>query len=361
MVGNDLTGRACSDKVQDVVPPTETSDMAVVTDVHAHAFPRPALAALRQHRPWHGFELGMSANGRIVLRSETATVRMDSSAFYGEPVERRLEIMGNWRVDKQVLSVSPVLFGYQNDPATAIAISADVNDDIADMVATWPERFAGLATLPMQAPAAAVTELERSMTELGLVGACVGTHVNGLNWDEDELQGVLEAAESLGALLFVHPCDVRIGAAVQRYHLRNTIGYPLEATIAVASFTFGGVLDRFPELKLCFAHGGGFSCWGTERFDHAHRVRADARERIERPPSEYLSRLHFDCLTHSYRNLHMLLDAVGASQVVLGTEFPADMGQQDPVSWLAADDSLDEATRTAVLGGNAQRLLAPRS
>lgn len=335
--------------------------MPAVIDVHAHVFPRTALRAHARGQRWHGAQVEISPEGRIVVASDSTQIRMDSSTFYREPVERRLEVMDEWGIDMQVLSVSPVLFGYRNELATAVAMSADINDDIADLVASWPQRFAGLATLPMQDPAAAVRELERSMTQLGLVGACVGTHVNGVNWDEAALEGVLEAAESLGALLFVHPADVRIKDAVSRYHLRNTIGNPLETTIAVGSMIFGGVLDRYPNLRLCFAHGGGFSCWGTERFDHAHRVRADARVLIERPPSDYLALMHFDSLTHSMRNLHVLLGAVGSSQIVLGTDFPADMGQPDPVTWLTADGSLDEATRAAILGGNAQRLLAPRS
>lgn len=332
--------------------------MTAVIDVHAHVFPRTALRANERGDRWHGAEVDVSADGRIVLRSATTTIRMDSSTFYREPVAARLAVMDEWGIDRQVLSVSPVLFGYARAAGEAIAMAADVNDDIADLVASHPQRFSGLATLPMQEPAAAVRELERSMTELGLSGACVGTHVNGANWDEAALWDVLEAAQSLGALLFVHPADVRIQSAVERYHLRNTIGNPLETTIAVGSIVFGGVLDRFPDLKLVFAHGGGFSCWGTERFDHAHRVRADARVVTERLPSEYFSRLHFDSLTHSMRNLHVLLGAVGASQVVLGTDFPADMGQADPVTWLTADGSLDAATTAAVLGGNAERLLA---
>ncbi len=333
--------------------------MTTVVDVHAHVFPRTALSAAAQGERWHGANVEVSPEGRIVVRSDTSTVRMDSSTFYREPVQSRLAVMDEWGIDRQVLSLSPVLFGYGRPARDAVAVSADVNDDIADLVGSWPQRFAGLATLPLQDPAAAVRELDRSMTELGLSGACVGTHVNGANWDEAALWDVLEAAESLGALLFVHPADVRIAHAVERYHLRNTIGNPLETTVAVASFVFGGVVDRFPDLKLVFAHGGGFSCWGTERFDHAHRVRSDARAHIDALPSEYLSRLHFDSLTHSLRNLHLLLGAVGASQVVLGTDFPADMGQADPVSWLSSDGSLGAATTAAVLGGNAERLLAP--
>lgn len=336
--------------------------MARVIDVHAHAFPRTALAAGLAGREWHGQRVEISDTGRITLTGGSGPdVRMDSSTFYREPVESRLAVMDRWGVDVQVLSISPVLLGYGRDPAVAADVCSDVNDDLAATVAEHPGRFAGLGMLPLQDAAAGIRELERCVDRLGLVGACVGTHVNGTNWDDDSLRGVLEAAESLGALLFVHPADVRITHAVNRFHLRNTIGNPLETTIAVASIVFGGVLERFEDLKLCFAHGGGYACWGAARLDHGHRVRAEARALTDTLPSDHLRRLHFDSLTHSLPNLDHLVAAVGASQVVLGTDFPADMGQVDPVAWLTADGTRDDETTRAILGANAERLIRTRA
>lgn len=332
--------------------------MARVIDVHAHAFPRTALAAGLAGREWHGQRVEIADTGRITLTGGSGPeVRMDSSTFYREPVEARLAVMDRWGVDVQVLSVSPVLFGYGRDPAVATDVSRDVNDDLAATVAEHPDRFAALGTLPLQDPEAAVRELERCVDRLGLVGACVGTHVNGTNWDDDSLSGIFEAAESLGALLFVHPADVRIKHAVERYHLRNTIGNPLETTIAIGSIVYGGVLERFEDVKLCFAHGGGYACWGAARLDHGHRVRAEARVLTDTLPSDHLARLSFDSLTHSLPNLERLVETVGASQVVLGTDFPADMGQVDPVAWLTEGGTRDDETTRAILGANAERLI----
>jgi aminocarboxymuconate-semialdehyde decarboxylase len=208
----------------------------------------------------------------------------------------------------------------------------------------------------MQTPNAAVEELQRVMSTAGMVGVSVGTHVGGLNWDEPELFPVLEAAEQSQALVFVHPAASRLKEALPRYHMRNFIANPTETTIAIGSLIFGGVLDRLPGLRLLFAHGGGYACWAYARFDHGYQVRAEAREHIARLPSDYLSSMWYDSLVHGYGNLRRLIDVVGVDRVVLGTDFPADMGQPDPVAWIEKSD-LSESEQRAVLGENAEVLL----
>ena len=183
-------------------------------------------------------------------------------------------------VDRQVISLNPILFRYYLEPGDAIECSKAVNDEIAGIVADHPDRFAGFGTLPMQDLAAAVGELERVMSTAGMVGVSVGTHVGGLNWDEPDLFPVLEAAEQANALVFVHPAASRLKEALPRYHMRNFIANPTETTIAIGSLIFGGILDRLPGLRLLFAHGGGYACWAYARFDHGHQVRAEAREHI---------------------------------------------------------------------------------
>lgn len=264
--------------------------------------------------------------------------------------------MDRLRVDMQVVSLNPILFRYYLDRAHAIDAARDVNDEIADMASRWPDRFAGFATLPMQDVSAAVTELQRAVESLGMVGAAIGTHVLGANFDEEHLFPLFEAAESLGAALFVHPAASRMGDSLPRYHMRNYIGNPTETTIAIGSLVFGGVLDRLPDLKLCFAHGGGYACWAAARFDHGFGVRPEARERASRLPSEYLRTLYFDSLVHGYGNLRQLIDNVGSDRVVLGSDYPADMGQPDPVTWIEGSD-LSHAEKRAVLGENASKLL----
>jgi aminocarboxymuconate-semialdehyde decarboxylase len=259
-------------------------------------------------------------------------------------------------VDLQVISLNPILFRYYVDPPHAAEAAKSVNDEIAAIVADNPTRFAGFGALPMQSTSDAVVELERVMATPGMVGVSVGTHVGGSNWDEPHLLPVLQAAEQTGAVVFVHPAASRLKEALPRYHMRNYIANPTETTIAIGSIIFGGVLDRLPDLRLVFAHGGGYACWAYARFDHGYKVRPEAREHAAQVPSDYLSRLWYDSLVHGYGNLRRLVDVVGIDRVVLGTDFPADMGQPDPVAWIEGSD-LSESERAAVLGSNTRVML----
>lgn len=326
-----------------------------VIDVHAHLLPRSAIAAARSGEMWFGSTFELGPDGRPHVTTGDYTVGMGGAAHL-DSMERRIEIMDEYRVDLQVLSLNPILFRYYIGIEDAVAAAASVNDEIAGIVETWPDRFAGFGTLPLQDPARAVVELERVMQTPGMVGAAVGSHVDGANWDEPQLFPVLEAAADLGAVLFLHPSASRLKDALPRYHMRNYIANPTETTIAIGSLIFGGVYDRLTDLKMVFAHGGGYACWGSARFDHGYGVRPEAREHAGWLPSEYLGRMWFDSLVHGHRNLRLLLEVVGGDRVVLGTDHPADMGQPDPVTWLEGSD-LDDGERAAVLGGNARALL----
>ena len=326
-----------------------------MVDVHSHLLPRSAIAAAENGTDWFGSRIEIDHLGRPEIVTGDYRVSMGGPAHW-ESIEKRIARMDETGVDRQVISLNPILFRYYLDPGDAIECSKAVNDEIAGIVADHPDRFAGYGTLPMQEPAAAVGELERVMSTAGMVGVSVGTHVGGQNWDEPELFPVLEAAEQSNALVFVHPAASRLKEALPRYHMRNFIANPTETTIAIGSLIFGGILDRLPGLRLLFAHGGGYACWAYTRFDHGHQVRPEAREHIARLPSDYLSALWYDSLVHGYGNLRRLIDVVGVDRVVLGTDFPADMGQPDPVAWIDGSD-LSSAEKDAVLGENAEVML----
>jgi aminocarboxymuconate-semialdehyde decarboxylase len=326
-----------------------------VTDVHAHLLPRSAIAAAETGREWFGSRIERDSQGRPEIVTGDYRVSMGGPAHW-EPIEQRIAKMDSTGVDRQVISLNPILFRYYLDPSDAVDCARAVNDEIAGIVADHPDRFAGYGTLPMQDRAAAVGELERVMSTKGMVGVSVGTHVGGLNWDEPELVPVLEAAEEAQALVFIHPAASRLKEALPRYHMRNYIANPTETTIAIGSIIFGGILDRLPRLRLLFAHGGGYACWAYARFDHGHAVRAEARENISQLPSDYLRALWYDSLVHGYGNLRRLIDVVGIGRVVLGTDFPADMGQPDPVAWIEGSD-LTASEKMSVLGSNAKALL----
>lgn len=327
-------------------------------DIHTHVVPRPLAESAHAGDSRHGITFGRDAHGKITTSVGGQTMALPWPTPLETP-EERVRSMDERSVDVHALSLSPLMHWYTLEMEGAIAMARETNDDIAETVASHPTRFVGLGFLPLQHPAAAVDELERCVTDLGFIGAMVGTNVGGLDWDAPELFPVLEAAAELRALLFVHPARGRADPFLTRYHLRNLIGNPLETTIAVASLIFGGVLDRLPELDLSFAHGGGYGCFGVGRMDHGNRVRPEAQD-IALLPSEYLRGLYFDSLVHSHHALSHLVDVVGAEHVVLGSDYPADMGEPFPVEFVESHPDLTPDQRQRILGGNMERLLSGR-
>ena len=266
---------------------------------------------------------------------------------------RDLDAMG---VDIQVLSPAPPQYHYGIPGAAGLDVAQLVNDRIAAMVRERPDRFVGLGTVPMQAPDLAVAELERVVRTLGLRGVELGTHVDGAELSEERFRPVFARAEALGAVVFLHPNGFPDGRRLTQHYFMNVIGNPLDSTVAVSHLIFGGVLDAHPRLKILVAHGGGFLAAYDGRMDHAHRVRPDCRERILRPPSSYLQRLYFDTLVFTTRQLEYLAARYGCDHLVLGTDYPFDMADFDPIEHVVST-GFDAATTAAIAGGNAKRLL----
>lgn len=323
-------------------------------DIHSHLVPRCFWEGVATRGHWYGATVERAPDGEFV-RAHQRRAGPVTPAWRATP-EERIREMDALGVDVHVLSTAPFFFNYHLEPAEALQASRELNDEIAAIVRAHPARFAGLATVPLQDAGAAAEELARAM-EQGLKGAEVCTHVNGRNYDDPAFRPFFAAAERLGAFLFFHPHSPTAADRLGRYYLGNLIGNPLETTITIASLVFGGVLDRYPGLKLCFAHGGGYACYGIGRMDHGYAVRPEPRAELQRPPGEYLRRCTYDCIVHSHRALHFLLDTVGPESVLLGSDYPFDMGYADPVGWLLEVPGLSEGVRAQVLGGNAARLL----
>src|SRR6266498_5389782 len=256
-------------------------------DIHAHLVPRSLWQAAEAGRGWHGFrhEPGQGLGAMLGNGKRTGF----SSPKVRFTPEERLSDMDAQGVDVQVVSIHTPFFGYHLDPAQGRALARDVNDDIAAMTRQWPQRFAGLATLPVQDVRAAIDELERAVHVLGLKGAELDTVVNDRNWDEPQFLPLFQAAEAMGAVLFFHPQPHAnlVLSRTDRYGLTNSIGVPLEDTLVVATLIFGGILDACPDLKVCIAHGGGPACFGMGRLDRGWQVRAEARIHLHKPPSTY--------------------------------------------------------------------------
>jgi aminocarboxymuconate-semialdehyde decarboxylase len=268
----------------------------------------------------------------------------------------RLRDMDANQVDVQVLSPTVFTFFYGHDAALALACASLQNEEIAAVVRKHPDRFIGLGSVPLQAPQIAADELRHSITKLGLRGAMIGTHVNGRNLDDPELEPFWAAAAELGAFIFIHPHAGAAGERLSEYYLKNLVGLPFETTIAGACLVFGGVLERHPQLKICLSHGGGFVPYQAGRFQHGWEVRGEPKAHIKEPPGKSLSRLYYDTILHSKPTLEFLIGNVGPDRVLLGSDYPFDMGNLDCVARVKSLDIAPQA-RDLILGGYARTLL----
>ena len=227
------------------------------------------------------------------------------------------------------------------------------------MTRQWPTRFAGLATLPVQHVDVAIKELDYAVNRLGLKGAELDMVVNGRTWDEPDFLPLFKAAESMGAVLFFHPQpqDNVVLERIDRYSLSNSVGVPVEDALMVATLIFGGILDACPNLKAVIAHGGGPACFGIGRMDRGWQVRSEARVHIQHPPSTYLNRLYYDCITSSEPNLRFLIDTVGIDRIVLGSDWPFVKWEDSCVDWVKSLESLTQAEKDGILWQNLETLL----
>jgi aminocarboxymuconate-semialdehyde decarboxylase len=272
-----------------------------------------------------------------------------------ESIDVRLETMEREGIDMQVVSHMPN-FGYWADRDVAEQIVMAANTLIADMCRDRPQRFVGLCLVALQFPELAARQLENAMGSMGMRGVEIGTRVNDWELDDERLEPFWAAADQQRALIFIHPSGSTLGQRVAKYYLSNVIGNPLDTTIALSHLIFGGVLERHPGLKIVAAHGGGYLPSYFARTEHGFAVRPEAAT-IPHPPRYYLNRLFVDALVFEPRNLAHLIREIGASQVVLGTDYPFDMGEEMPLGVLHAVEGLSEADRERIKRGNALQLL----
>jgi aminocarboxymuconate-semialdehyde decarboxylase len=258
-----------------------------------------------------------------------------------------------------VLSTVPVMFSYWAAPEHGYDWSRFLNDHLAGVVQSHPRRFIGLGTIPLQAPELAVRELIRCVRDLGLAGVQIGTHVGPWNLDHPALFPVFEAAERLGAAVFVHPWDMLAPERMTKYWLRWLVGMPAETALAMCSVIFGGVLERLPRLRIGFAHGGGAFPGTFGRVAHGFEARPDlVAVDNPHPPAKYLRRIYVDSLTHDADALRLLLRLHGAERVALGSDYPFPLGESPPGRLIAAMPDLDHPTRARLLHGTALEFLA---
>ena len=344
-------------------------------DLHTHILPRewpdldakygyPGFIRLEHHKPC----CARMMKGDRVFREIT------DNAW--DP-KRRIEEMDRTGVAMQVLSTVPVMFSYWAKPADALDLSRRLNDHIAEVVRDDPTRFAGLATIPLQDPELAAGELDRCVRELGLRGAQIGTHVDAnehcqgadcRNLDDASLEVVWRTAEQLDAAIFVHPWDMLGKTRMPKYWLPWLVGMPAETSLAICCLMLSGVFDRFPKLRVSFAHGGGAFPFTIGRIEHAFHVRPDlVAVDNKNNPRSYLAqgdtpaRFYVDSLVHDAEALKLLVKLFGAQRVALGSDYPFPLGESHPGRLIESMNAIPTEDKARLLSGTAREFLGLES
>jgi aminocarboxymuconate-semialdehyde decarboxylase len=330
------------------------SPAAPVVDMHAHLAVPAAEAlvagALGLAAETEAEQEAHSAHSLEVNRAQLARLIPIMS-----DLGRRLADMDAMGVDVQAVGPMP-MHHYWTDPALAAEFTRATNEGIAAFCAQAPDRFVGLGTVPLQHPELAVTELRHAVTALGLRGVSVSTTVAGRELADPAHEPFWAAAAESGALVLIHPWGCSLGSRLAAHYLGNIVGQPAETTVALSHLIFSGLLDRHPGLRICACHGGGYLPVYIGRSDHAWHVRPDAQG-CARPPSDYLRRIWFDSLVFTPRGLEHLAAVAGPDRIVLGTDYPFDMGVDDPLPRLDAATGLSPSDRAAISGRTAAGLL----
>src|SRR3989475_3004664 len=328
-------------------------------DIHCHYLNRDAAAKLAHLNP---AQYETSVKYASALTREVNVKQMQDRAAKLSTIEVRLKDMDRMGVDIQAVSPAPQQTYYWTEPGLGAEVSRTVNDRLAEIVAKWPDRFVGLGTVPLQNVDLAVIELERCVKQLNLRGVEINPNVAGKELTDPSLNldRFFAKARELDIVIFMHPIGFTQGDRLMDHYLNNVIGNPLDTTVGASHLIFGGVMERHPGLKIVLPHAGGFLAHYWARMDHAWRVRPDCRTVIKKPPTSYLKKFFFDTITFDPEMLRNLIDKFGSAQVLLGTDYPFDMGEEDPVGLINSVPRLPSAEKERIMGRNAARLLKIR-
>jgi len=328
-------------------------------DVHFHVVPPEFYDAVRRGQFRESVEIERRGGvERMVYHAPAGVVLEPGNGIDTQCSDVRLMLEGldHRDLDAAAIGPSPGQFYYWADPELAEQVARVINDGIAALAKAHPDRMFPMGSLPMQDGARAARELERAVTTLGMRAFEICTHINGTDLDDPRFAPVFAAAARHGTPIFLHPQNWGEMRRLKDYHLWNLAGFPFETGLAAARLVAGGVFERNPELKIVLAHGGGYFPYQIGRLDHGYKVRAELHDRLPKPPSAYLGGIYCDTLTHNTTALRFLVERMGDDHVVIGTDYPFDMGDETPVESVRACRFGPEREAN-VLGRNLARLL----
>jgi len=333
-------------------PGREVRPKTTTIDAHSHVAVARAAQFVKPHLDPASSPLARFANAETKALNQ----QQEADIVARAGLERRLADLDAMGLDMQVIKPPPPQCYYAVPLEIAVQAAQIINDGIAEFVARKPDRLKGFGTVPMPDGNEAAKELERCVIKLGFKGVQVLTNVVGKELSDPAFAPFWKKAEELGVLVVIHPNGFTEAGRLSRFYFNNVIGNPLETTIALHYLIFDGVLERHPNLKVLAVHGGGYLGGYSGRIDHAWGARSDSHGSLPHPPTTYLKQVYVDSVVFAPHQLEALVRLFGANRVIMGTDYPFDMGDYDPIG-LVCSASLSPADVSAICGGNAKKLL----
>lgn len=334
-------------------PGREQRPKSITIDAHTHIAIPQAGAYIKPYLDVSTIPLAhfASAETKELNAKQEADIRECMVSY-----DQRFAIMETMGVDAQLVMPPPPQLYHTVALEYAVPAARMVNDGVAEFVAKHPDRFIPMGTVPMQDGNEAAKELEYVMNTLKFKGVEILTNVAGKEISDPAFAPFWKRAEELGALVAIHPNGFTEGQRLSRFYFNNVIGNPLETALALHYLIFDGVLERHPGLKIIAVHGGGYLSAYSGRIDHAWGARSDVQAGLPKPPTSYLRQIYVDTVVFTPHQLRALVDLFGADHVILGTDYPYDMAEADPIEHIVST-GFDATTVAALAGGNAKGLL----